>query len=204
MTREELKALGLSDELVESIMTAHGKSVAAEVLKTTTANTTITDLQAQLKKRDDDIKELQTKSGGNEDLQVQLASLQQKYEDDTKALEAKLADQKLDAALDAAIHGAKGRNPKAIKALLNREALKLTDDGKLEGLDLEALKASDAYLFEIEKKKDEGSGVQGGSLDPKGAISQEQFNQNINNVAWMQANIDAVTTGLANGSLTKG
>lgn len=205
MKRETLKELGLTEEQIESVMTEHGKTLSAEIAKTASANATVTDLQAQLEARDKDIKDLQKQSGNNTDLQKQLTDLQAKYESDTEALNQKLAGQKLDAALDAAIHGAKGRNPKAIKALLNREALKIKDDGTLEGLDLEALKKSDAYLFEVEVRKDEGTGASGGSSGAGNvAISQESFRQNINNVAWMQANIDAVTTGLANGSLTKG
>lgn len=205
MKRETLKALGLTDEQIESVMAEHGKSVSAEAAKTVNANTTIADLQAQLSDRDKDIKELQKQSGENTDWKKQLEDLQSKYQADTETLNKKLADQQLDAALDAAIFAAKGRNGKAIKALLDRDKLKIKEDGSLEGLDLEALKASDAYLFEIETTKDEGTGASGGSSGAGNvAISQESFRQNINNVAWMQANIDAVTTGLANGSLTKG
>ena len=116
-----------------------------------------------------------------------------------------MAALRLDAALDAAIHGAKGRNPKAIKALIDRDKLELRDDGTLKGLDLEALKKSDAYLFEIETTVDEGQGASGGSgSSPAGVVTQETFLQNINNVAWMQANMDAVTKGLADGTLKKG
>lgn len=163
MKREDLKAKGLTDDQIEFVMAEHGKAIAAEVAKTTEATTNVTSLQDQIKQRDKDIKELQKQTGGNTDLQKQLEEWQEKYKADTEALEQKLADQKLDAALDAAIHGAKGRNPKAIKALLNREALKLKDDGSIEGLDLDALKTSDAYLFEIETQKDEGQGASSGS-----------------------------------------
>lgn len=209
MKRETLKALGLTDEQIESVMAEHGKTIAAEVAKTTAANTTVSDLQSQLDQRDKDIKELQKQTGGNTDLQKQLDEWQEKYKADTEALEQKLADQKLDTALDAAIHGAKGRNPKAIKALLNREALKLKDDGSIEGLDLDALKTSDAYLFEIETQKDEGQGAAAGGTGSgpgsgNGAISQETFRQNMNNPDWINANWEAVSQGLASGEITKG
>ena len=59
---------------------------------------------------------------------------------------------------------AKGKNTKAIKALLDMENITLKEDGTLIGLDLEGLKKSDGYLFEIEQTHREGidSGVGSG------------------------------------------
>ena len=67
------------------------------------------------------------------------------------------------AAVDMAILQAKGKNPKAIKALLDMDKISLKDDGTLEGLDLEGLKKSDGYLFDIETTAIEGTGHSGGS-----------------------------------------
>lgn len=206
MKREDLKALGLTDEQIESVMTEHGKALNAEKDKATAAETTVADLQAQLTQRDADIESLKSSAGANDQLNEQLTQMQEKYTTDTEKLKQQLADQRLDAALDRAIGQAKGRNNKAIKALIdNRENLELLDDGTLKGLDMEALQTSAPYLFEITQKKDEGGDPQGGSGgSPDHGVTQAAFMQNINNVTWMQDNLDAVTKGLADGTLKKG
>ena len=60
---------------------------------------------------------------------------------------------RLEGAIDIALMGAKVKNAKAVKALLNMENVKLDEDGKLTGLDeqLEALRKSDDYLFATEQ-----------------------------------------------------
>src|SRR5690606_24948682 len=72
--------------------------------------------------------------------------IQQEYEQ-------KMQKQAFDFALERALVSAKARNPKAVKALLDTEAIKLDGD-KLLGLEeqLEKLKESDPYLFEEEQK----------------------------------------------------
>ena len=59
---------------------------------------------------------------------------------------------------------AKGKIANAIKALLDMENITLKEDGTLIGLDLDSLKKSDGYLFEIEQTHREGidSGVGSG------------------------------------------
>ena len=51
----------------------------------------------------------------------------------------------------------KGKNTKAIKALLDMEKITLKEDGVLDGLDLEELKKTDSYLFEDVKNSIEGT-----------------------------------------------
>lgn len=64
---------------------------------------------------------------------------------------------KLDSKIDLAINNAKAKNIKSVKANLNLKQIKLDGD-KLLGFDdqIEALKKSDAYLFEIDKKINKG------------------------------------------------
>ncbi len=63
-----------------------------------------------------------------------------------------LAERDFSQMLDTAIHGAKGRNHKAIVALLDREALKSAEDPRQAAKDaLEALRKTDGYLFEQTK-----------------------------------------------------
>lgn len=106
-----------------------------------TANATIANLQNTVKKYDGvDVDGLKKAAKDWED----------KYNADLLALQK-------DNAVDMAIVNAKGKNAKAIKALLDLEKVTLKD-GKLEGLDLDAVKKSDPYLFTVEETRTEGNG----------------------------------------------
>ena len=68
-----------------------------------------------------------------------------------------MADSRKDSAVEMAILQAKGKNTKAIKALLDMEKITLKEDGVLDVLDLEELKKTDSYLFEDVKNSVEGT-----------------------------------------------
>jgi elongation factor P hydroxylase len=101
-------------------------------------------------------------------LTKQLTELQTKYDTDTQNLNEKIKQNALNAALDLGITKAKGKNAKAIKALLDTSELTLKDDGTIDGFDtaLDALKKSDSYLFENVETKPQGSGFHGGAPNP--------------------------------------
>lgn len=150
MKREFLKNLELSDEQVDAIMAEHGKDVEGSKSQLAELQTETESLKTQIADRDKDIKSLKKDAGDNEGLSKQLTDLQDKYKADTDNLTAQLSQTKLNGALNTALTGAKVRNPKAVEGLLDMDKVKLSDDGKLEGLDdqLSALKESDAYLFD--------------------------------------------------------
>ncbi len=164
MTKEQLTALGLTDEQAEKAIGLYSEEMKGFVPRSRLQEETdkIAGLQKQLSDRDKDIKTLQSAAGKGSELEKQLFELQGKYKADTEALNRQIAQTKLNAALDAAILKEKGKNPKAIKALIDAEKLKLKDDGTIDGLDLAALKTSDPYLFEIETTTVEGTGGAGG------------------------------------------
>ena len=132
------------------------------------SETTVADLKKQLADRDKDIVALKKSTGDNETLTKQLSDLQAKYKTDTDALQNKISQNALNAALDLGITKAKGKSAKAIKALLDTSKLSLKDDGTVDGLDtaLEALKKSDGYLFTQEETKPQGDGFHSGAPNP--------------------------------------
>lgn len=132
-----------------------------------------TGLEGQIVQRDNDIKALKEGAKDNKDLQKKYDELQEKYKTDTQNLQKQYQDSRKNSAIDMEIMKAKGKNTKAIKALLDMENITLKEDGTLIGLDLEGLKKSDGYLFEVEQTHREGidSGV--GS----GYYSNQQNNQ---------------------------
>lgn len=154
------------NEKVKLANLADGGYVGKE--KFDASETTVKDLKQQLADRDKDIAALKKSTGDNETLTKQLTDLQGKYKTDTEALQSKISQNALNAALDLGITKAKGKNAKAVKALLDTSKLSLKDDGTVDGLDtaLDALKKSDSYLFENVETKPQGNGFQTGAPTP--------------------------------------
>ena len=122
------------------------------------------ELKRQMAERDAQLEALKGQAAGNEDLLKQINDL--KAANDTAQAEwtNKLAQQTKDFAVDRAIAEAKGKNPKAIKALLNLEAISL-DGENILGLteQIKSIQESDGYLF------GEGqTGPVGGGTNPPG------------------------------------
>ena len=125
MKREFLKSLGLADDVIEKIMAEHGTSVQAKTDRIATleqeaaaSKTQIEGLTAQISQRDADIAELQKHKGTAEELSGKLSELQQKYNDDTKALTTKLTEQANDFAAEKFLDGYKFTSKAARRAVL--------------------------------------------------------------------------------------
>ncbi|WP_342537349.1 phage scaffolding protein [Sporosarcina sp. FSL K6-3508] len=160
MTREELKALGLSDEQIDSIMAAHGKVVNPMKEELTGAQSERNSLKTQLTERDTQLEDLRGKAQGNDDLQATIDALKEANESAKAAHQAELSKTKLNYELDRALLVNKARNPRAVRALLDSELIKLGEDGKVVGLSeqLEGLKTSDPYLFADETQQTQPAG----------------------------------------------
>ncbi|MBD1223284.1 phage scaffolding protein [Virgibacillus halodenitrificans] len=176
MNREFLKGLGLEDDAIDKIMKEHGKTVnpiKEKADKVEDLESQINDYQQQIADRDQQLTDLSKQAEGNEDLQKQIKDLQKANDDAQKEWQDKLNKQQFDFALEKSITGEKARNPKAVKALLDTESIKLDGD-KLLGLEeqLTALKESDGYLFGEEKPP----GLQG--RQPHNSDPNQQTNQN--------------------------
>ncbi|HWQ76562.1 MAG TPA: phage scaffolding protein [Syntrophomonas sp.] len=125
-----------------------------------TANQTIKDLQEAVKKFDGvDV----------EKLKKDAADWETKYNAD-------IGKMKLDSALEMALVAGKAKNSKAVKALLDMDAIKLDGD-KLLGLDdqLTKLKTDSAYLFEADKSTTTTVDSGGDHGDPLGSGDAEKF-----------------------------
>lgn len=148
MKREFLTELGLETEQVNKIMAEHGKTVNSLKDEADKATSAANELKNQLKDRDTQLEELSKQAKGNEDLQKQIQDLQDANKQTAADYQAKLDQQAFDFSLEKALSDAKAKNPKAVKALLDKEAIKLDGD-KLLGLEeqLKSLQESDGYLF---------------------------------------------------------
>jgi hypothetical protein len=137
----------------------------------------IKELTNQLSDRDNQLKDLSKKAEGNEDLQEQIKKLQEENKQTAKDYQEKLDKQAFDFKLSEALSDAKAKNPKAVKALLNTETIKLDGDNLL-GLEeqLKSLQESDGYLFGVEEEpKLKGRQPQPPNNNQQTGITKEQF-----------------------------
>ena len=122
------------------------------------------------------VKALQKDVDANEALKLKLEDLQNNLASKDREIEKVKFDYKLEAKMKEV--GAK--NIRAIKALINMEDVKLSENGELEGFDtqIEALKESDSYLFEDVTRGSLGSlGAHNrGQNNVKNPFSKEHYN----------------------------
>ncbi|MTI62268.1 MAG: scaffolding protein [Firmicutes bacterium] len=98
--------------------------------------------------RDTQLTELKKKAGDNEELNQRIQELEEQNKTTTEEYENKLFAQKLDFEIDKYLREEGARNPKAVKALLDLDKVKL-EDGKLIGLkeQVDEKKKEEDYLF---------------------------------------------------------
>jgi hypothetical protein len=148
------------------------------------ADSRMKDAEAQLKERDKQLDELKKAAGDSSALKEQIAKLQADNSKVAAETEAKIKQLTIDHAIDTAILKAKGRNAKAIKALIDAEKIKL-DGEAVAGIDeqVEAIKKSDAYLFDT----GDGPHTAPGGNPPSGGHNERADLE--------QAHADAVKSG---------
>ena len=151
MKREDLKVLELADEQIDAIMKLYGKSVETHKTQLTEAEKQVQALQGQLEeatKAIEGFKELDV-----DGIKAAADEWKSKAEQAKAEAAAEIEKLKFDHALEGALTEAKAKNPKAVKALLNFENLKLAEGGKIVDLDdqLTVIKEENDYLFESDQ-----------------------------------------------------
>ncbi|MCD7979656.1 MAG: phage scaffolding protein [Fusobacterium sp.] len=159
MTKEILMKLGLTEEQAAKVLEAHTATINGKYIpkeRFDEVNTKKQQLETSVAERDRQLEDLKKSTGDVETLKKQIETLQNENKTKEEAYKTELSNLKKTNALDLALSGAKVKNNKAIKALLASEKIKLKDDGTLEGLteQLEAIKKTDAYLFEETQTKE--------------------------------------------------
>ena len=167
---EWLKTI-LGDAYTEGIDKKVSSEIGKEFVSRTdfnAANEAKKAAESQVADRDKQLETLKKSTGDAAELQKQIDALQETNKQAKAQYDSDLAAAKLSAALDLGITKAKGKNVKAIKALLDTSKMAVKEDGTVDGLDtaLETLKGSDGYLFTQEETKPEGNGFQTGAPSP--------------------------------------
>lgn len=160
MTRKQLEDLGLTKEQADSVMKINGddienaKDTAATEIKN--LQTEVDGLKTQVGDRDKQLETLKASAGDNADLKKQIEDLQTENATAKANHESELNQLKIDFAVEKALTGAKAKNIKAVKALLELDDAKLDKDGNVKGLaeQIEKLTSGDdtKFLFEAQKQ----------------------------------------------------
>ena len=154
MKKNEFLALGMDEEMATKAETAVAEALKGYIPKARfdEVNGEKNTLTATLKERDGQLETLKNSTGDIEGLKKEITKLQgensKKDEEHATAMKAV----RIEAAVDAALIGAKAKNTKAVKALLDLDDADLAKDGTVKGLDSQIKKLVEAedtsFLFD--------------------------------------------------------
>lgn len=206
MTRKQLEDLGLTKEQADSVMKINGddienaKGTASTEIKN--LQTEVEGLKTQVGDRDKQLETLKASAGDNADLKKRIEDLQTENATAKANHESELNQLKIDFAVEKALTGAKAKNIKAVKALLELDDAKLDKDGNVKGLaeQIEKLTSGDdtKFLFEAQRQTKQQQnfkgfqpGASGGQKPGEGEkvdFSKMSYDEL---TAYMEANPDA-------------
>lgn len=150
MTKEELIALGLSEEQATKIIDGFGTMIPKSRFDA------VNDAKKQLDKdvadRDEQLEVLKKSASATDDLKAEIEKLQGENTAAKEKHDAEVKQLKLNGAVERALIGAKAKNTKAVKALLDLENAEFDGDD-VKGLadQLKTLQESEdsKFLFEV-------------------------------------------------------
>lgn len=169
MKRKFLEEMGLTKEQVDSIMAENGSDIEA-------AKGEVETVKAELEQTKTQLQEANTTIDGFKDydqVKAQVEEYKTEYERSKVEYETKITDMQFGAALESAITAAGGRNAKAVKALLDVDALKASKNQEADiKAAIEACQKDNGYLFGATEPINNPIGpTQGAAL----CITKEQF-----------------------------
>lgn len=199
MTRKQLEDLGVSKEQIDAIMKINGEDIENAKQDNKNLETEVKNLKAQINDRDTQLETLKASAGDNETLKQQIADLQNENAKAKETHESELNQLKVDFAVEKALTGAKARNVKAVKALLDLSDAKLDKEGNVKGLSeqIEKLISGDdtKFLFDTSKPGQQQTfkGFQPGtSMEGKPGSEVDFSKMSYDELtAYMEANPDA-------------
>ena len=153
MKRDFLEALGIDKETIDKILDENSRDIGREKQKTEQLKSDKEAIEQQLADRVKDIEDLKKSTGDAAEIKAQLEELQGKYDKETEAYKAQLAQRDYQTAIDKAIaySGVKFSSKsaeKAFRAGIGESKLEMKD-GALDGFDkyLEKAKSEDPSAF---------------------------------------------------------
>lgn len=150
MKRDFLKNLGIEDkEIINQILDENSADIGRAKGELDTYKTKVSELENEVKSKEKDIENLQKQVGDTKALQDQITQLETDKTNLSNELTTKVTEIQKSHAIEGAIRDAKGKNIKAIKALLDADKITY-EDGVLGGVaeQLENLaKAEDSSML---------------------------------------------------------
>ena len=135
MRRDFLKSLGIEDkEIIDKILDENSTDIGKAKGSVETLEQRISTLENDIKTKDDTIAELQKKAGDTDALNQKITQLETDKTNLTNELTNKVSQIQKDHAIEGKIRDAKGKNVKAIKALLDMEKITY-ENNELGGID---------------------------------------------------------------------
>lgn len=153
MTKEQLIALGLTEEQADKVIEGFGQMIPKS--RFDEINEAKKQLEQQIKDRDNQLKELQKKAEGNEELTNQIKQLQEENKQAKTQYEQQLKDLQISSAIKLALSG-KVHDAELVARLIDKSKIELGEDGKItKGLEeqIKSLQESKAFLFIPEKQQ---------------------------------------------------
>jgi hypothetical protein len=148
MNKTDLIGLGLSEELAEKVIISHGRDIESIKARSASLQAEADALKGQLAEAGNVIEGF--KKLDVDGIKSAADEWKAKAEQARSEAQAQIAELKFSHALESALVGAKAKNVKTVQALLNKDALSLSEDGSISGLSeqLEQIKSQNDYLFE--------------------------------------------------------
>lgn len=135
MKRDFLKNLGIEDkDIIDKILDENSADIGRAKGELDTYKTKVTDLENDIKTKDATIVTLQSKADTVDGLNQKISQLETDKVNLTNELNTKVNKIQKDHAIEGRIRDAKGKNIKAIKALLDVEKITY-ENGELGGID---------------------------------------------------------------------
>lgn len=129
MKREFLKNLGIEDkELIDKILDENSADIGKAKGELDTYKEKVTNLENDIKTKEGEITTLKTQVGDTEKLNEKISQLETDKTNLTNELNTKVNGIKKEHAIEGAIRDAKGKNIKAIRALLDDEKITYEND----------------------------------------------------------------------------
>lgn len=174
MTKEQLKALGLTDEQIGEVFRLHGLVLNPVKTKLETKETEVETLQGQVKTANETIQDF--KKLDLEGIKQEADDYKEKYEQAETKRKEELAALEFNHKLDLAIKDSKAKNVKAVKALLDIDELK---ESKNQEEDikkaLEAQVEENGFLFEVEEVVQGTGGSKGNTGKDQSTPKEENY-----------------------------
>ena len=178
MKKEQLLEMGLTEEQADKVLNLHKEVLAGFIPKARfdEVNETKKELEQQIQERDNQLKELQKKAKGNEELEKRIQELQETNKATKEQYEAKIKDMTITAAIQSKLTDAK--YPDLLLTKFDQSKLSIAEDGTVLGIDeqLAVLKEQYKDLFKPDLRGREPNNIGGTPPGTKNPWSKEHFN----------------------------